>query len=254
MKLQIVSDLHLSRANCEIPDVAADALVLAGDIHRPAPAIAWARALDIPVVYVPGDHEYYGSSLTQTDLLLRQLSRNSNVSVLNCQELRLGRVRILGATLWSDFRLAGSGAARRRTMELAGRHSRDFSRIDRDGQPGARFTPADCARCFTQHLAWLDSALAEPFDGHTVVVTHFAPSTGSIASGFADSPLNPFFVSDLEPFIRRNEVSLWVHGHTHSSFDYQVGATRILCNPRGYVVDGEPENPRFDPGLLVELS
>ena len=252
MKLQILSDLHLSRAPCEVPATGADLVLLAGDIHRPESAIAWAKKLKIPAVYVPGDHEYYGSSLSDTDQQLLELSRASNVTVLNCQELRLAGVRILGATLWTDFRLASNEAERKRAMDMAGQYSHDFSRIYRD-ESRATFTLEDCARCFAEHLAWLESALAERFDGHTVVMTHFAPSPGSIARKFVDSPLNPFFVSELDDLIRRVDVSLWVHGHTHTSFDYQIGDTRILCNPRGYIIDGRLENPQFDPYLTVEL-
>ena len=109
MKLQIVSDIHLGLAPCSIPDVGADLLVLAGDIHRPAEALRWATALNMPIVYVPGDHEYYGSSLAATDRRLVDLSRNSKVTVLNCGEKRFGQIRVLGATLWSDFRLLGEG-------------------------------------------------------------------------------------------------------------------------------------------------
>lgn len=253
MKIQVVSDLHLSRAPCVVPDVGADLLVLAGDIHRPAQAISWARALDRSVIYVAGDHEYYQSSLVATDRLLQELSRGSRVTVLNCAEQHVGNVRVLGATLWSDFRLHGDGPARDLAMQEAARSSRDFSRI-RVQDDGAVFSPAHCVQLFQQHVAWLQAVLAEPFAGETVVVTHFAPSSGSIAARFAGSPLNPFFVSSLEALIEKSGAALWVHGHTHDSFDYRIGATRVLCNPRGYVVDGQAENRSFEPGLTVDLG
>jgi hypothetical protein len=64
--------------------------------------------------------------------------------------------------------------------------------------------------------------------------------------------VNLCFVSDAESLLAG--VDLWVHGHTHDSFDYRVGTTRVLCNPRGYARDGMVENPRFDPGLGVEIG
>ncbi|HRP98760.1 MAG TPA: metallophosphoesterase [Rhodocyclaceae bacterium] len=254
MKIQIASDIHLSRAPCSIPDVGADLLVLAGDIHRPTEALRWATDLDMPIVYVPGDHEYYGSSLAATDRRLVELSRDSTVTVLNCGEKRFGRVRVLGATLWSDFRLLGDGPARKRAMEQARSFSRDFSRIAADEAGNRMFSPTACAQLFARHRNWLEARLAEPFDGETVVVTHFAPSSGSIAARFADSPLNPFFVSDLDELIGNGCAALWVHGHTHDSFDYRIGRTRVLCNARGYVVNDEVENPAFDAGLTVEIG
>ena len=95
---------------------------------------------------------------------------------------------------------------------------------------------------------------AERFDGVTVVVTHFAPSRGSIAPRFAGSPLNACFIADLEALVARSGAALWIHGHTHDSFDYRLGGTRIFANPRGYVLNGKAENPRFDPGLTVEVG
>jgi predicted phosphodiesterase len=82
MTIQIVSDLHLGLAPCTIPEVGADLLILAGDIHRPVEALCWAKNLPIPIVYVPGNHEYYGSILPATDRLLCELSQGSNVTLL----------------------------------------------------------------------------------------------------------------------------------------------------------------------------
>ena len=254
MKLQIVSDLHLGLAPCELPDTGADLIILAGDIHRPAQALQWARALGRPAIYVAGNHEYYGSSIAATDRLLRESSRDSLVTVLDCGEKRIGTVRILGATLWSDFRIVGDGPAREQAMEQATAFSRDFSRISVDEKGQEVFTPRHCAALFEQHARWLESRLAEPFDGETVVVTHFAPSAGSIAPRFAGSPLNACFVSDLESLVERSGAALWIHGHTHDSFDYPLGKTRVLANPRGYVREGVAENAAFDPGLTLRVG
>lgn len=254
MKLQIVSDLHLSLAPCELPDTGADLLILAGDLHRPREGLRWAKALARPAVFVAGNHEYYGSSIPKVIRVLRESSRDSMVSVLDCDELRVGELRILGATLWSDFRIVGEGAARERAMDTAVRFSHDFSRIAIDETGGQRFTPLHCAALFERHAGWLAARLAEPFEGVTVVVTHFAPSPRSIAPRFAGSPLNACFVSDLEALVAGSGAALWVHGHTHDSFDYRIGATRVLANPRGYVQHGKAENPAFDPGLTVVVG
>lgn len=251
MKLQIVSDIHLGLAPCTIPDVGADLLILAGDIHRPAEALVWARDLDVPAVYVPGNHEYYGSSLTATGRQLRELSKGSKVTVLDCGATRIGNVRVLGATLWTDFGIFGDGPIREHAMEEGRRFSHDFSRITVDEDGAELFSPVHCAEIFTRHRCWLEAQLAIPFDGETVVVTHFAPSLKSIASRFAGSLLNACFVSDLGNLVEESGAALWVHGHTHDSFDYYLGKTRVVANPRGYVRDGKAENPAFDSGLTV---
>lgn len=254
MKIQIVSDLHLGLAPCAIPDVGADLLILAGDIHRPVEAMNWAKDLPLPIVYVPGNHEYYGSSLPATDRLLGELSQGSNVTLLNCAEQRIGNLRVLGATLWTDFRLNGDGLVWQMTMDKAQRFSRDFARIAVDEAGLEVFSPMHCAAFFKRHVNWLEARLAEPFAGATVVVTHFAPALGSVAPRFAGSPLNACFVSDLAALVEKSGAALWVHGHTHDSFDYRVGATRVVANPRGYVKGGIAENAAFNPGLTVDVS
>lgn len=254
MRLQIVSDLHLSQAPCELPDVGADLLVVPGDVERPQAAMAWARAQVLPVVFVAGNHEYYGSSLAATDRTLRDLARDSRVTVLDCGEWRYGGVRFLGATLWTDFRLDGDGIVCERAMAAAAAFSRDFSRIYVDDARTALLAPSDCVALFARHVAWLMARLDEPFAGETVVITHFAPSRRSVAARYAGSPVNAGFVSALDALVRRSGAALWVHGHTHDSFDYRIGRTRVICNPRGYSEDGQAENLAFDPGLTVNVG
>jgi Icc-related predicted phosphoesterase len=131
---------------------------------------------------------------------------------------------------------------------------RDFSRVRIGEAPGVPFTPAASAALFKLHAAWLDSKLAEPHAGATVVITHHAPSRKSIHRRFAESLLNACFVSDAERLIDGSRTRLWIHGHTHDSFDYFLNGTRVLCNPRGYAMNGVNENPLFDANLLVEIA
>ena len=111
-----------------------------------------------------------------------------------------------------------------------------------------QWTPAHALALHRRSRKWLETELPRPFDGPTVVVTHHAPHPRSIAERFKASPVNGAFVSDLTSLLE-NGPTLWVHGHTHDSFDYRVGRTRVVCNPKGY----ETENPRFDPSLVVEV-
>lgn len=254
MKLHILSDLHLSVAPMEPPRTDADVVVLAGDIARPEQALAWARAFDSPVLYVPGNHEYYGGSLDATLADLKRRCAGTGIRVLDNDEAVVGGVRFLGATLWSDLRLFGEGEKKARALREALQFNRDFSRIRiRDGDP-ALFTPAESERLFDCAAHWLAERLPAPFAGPTVVITHHAPARGSIHPRFADSLLNPCFVSDAEHLIDGARVALWIHGHTHDSFDYDLNGTRVLCNARGYAKNGVGENARFDPRLIVEVG
>lgn len=255
MKLHILSDLHLSVHNMPPPRTNADMVILAGDIARPQEAIAWARALDKPVVFVPGNHEFYGSSFRAVVQELQYLASATNIYVLDNQVLEWRGVRFVGSTLWTDFLCAGAGAGQAAAIALSLAFNRDFSRISCDeGIDGRMFTPQDSAALFARNARWLETVLRQPFDGPTVVVTHHAPSLRSVPLRFVGSPLNVNFVSDAEYLLGHERACLWVHGHLHDSFDYEVDGTRVLCNPRGYAKDGVSENLAFDPLLTVEIS
>ncbi|HTT11296.1 MAG TPA: metallophosphoesterase [Burkholderiaceae bacterium] len=250
MKLQILSDLHLGVAGMEPEHTDADVVVLAGDITRPAGACEWAQRLEKPVIYVAGNHEFYGGELHGTLADLRTRCAGSNVHFLERDALTIDGVRFLGTTLWSDFLLYGEGSLRGRAIAEALRLVADFKRISL----GARlFTPDDCARLYEEASRWLDRTLDQPFAGPTVVVTHFAPSPKSIHARFEGSLLNPCFVSQAERLMGSERVKLWIHGHTHDSFDYTVRGTRVVCNPRGYAKNGAVENPLFDARLVSKV-
>jgi len=254
MKVGVVSDLHLSRAPQQGPAGDADVIVLAGDIGRPAQAIAWARALARPVLYVPGNHEFYGGSLPGVLRELRALAAGSQVQVLDGTEARIGGVRFLGATLWSDFLLDGDGAGRDAAVREALARMHDFRRIFVDEEQLALFTPLDAAALFRRAARWLQERLQEPWPGPTVVITHHAPSALSVDPRFAGSPLNACFASHLDHLVGDGKAALWIHGHMHHSIDYHLRGTRVVCNPRGYVTDGRAENPRFDIDFSVEIA
>ena len=94
------------------------------------------------------------------------------------------------------------------------------------------FAPEDAIALCTRHRSWLEARLAESHAGTTVVITHFAPHRGSIAPAFASHPANPGFIVPLDHLMGR--AALWIHGHTHTCFDYAVEGTRVVCNARGY--------------------
>jgi len=229
----------------------ADVVILAGDIARPTAAVAWASGLATPVLYVPGNHEFYGGSIVGTVDELKRLCAGGKVRVVDQDQVIIAGVRFLGATLWTDFMLFGAGEQRTAAMRQASAFIRDFSRISAAGAP---FTPEDAAALFERQAGWLESKLSEPHAGPTVVITHHAPSRMSIHPRFAGSLINACFVSAAERLLDGGRARLWVHGHTHDSFDYALNGTRVLCNPRGYAKDGVNENPLFDPNLLVDIN
>jgi Icc-related predicted phosphoesterase len=253
MQLHVLSDLHLDVRALEPPRATADVVVIAGDVGSPEQAVAWARSLERPVVLVPGNHEHHGDSIPGAIRRLRALASGTNVHVLAGDALVLGGVRFLGTTLWTDFQLYGDGAARALAIEASARMVSDFRRIrlDDDGTP---FTPLGAAQLFDAGARWLAGRLDEPHHGPTVVVTHHAPSPRSVHPRFAESILNPCFVSNAEHLLDGRKAALWLHGHAHDGFDYTVDGTRVLCNPRGHTRNGAIENARFDPRLVVGVG
>lgn len=252
MKVHVLSDLHLGVHDMERPLTDADVVVLAGDIGPPRLAAAWALRLAKPVLYVLGNHEFYGGHIDNTAAEFERLCAGTPVHLLDDGELVIGGVRFLGSTLWTDFMLQGDGEPKQAAVDAAQRFMRDFSRI-RSGGGDALFTPADAAARFSRHAAWLDARLGTAHAGPTVVITHHAPSPRSIHPRFAGSALNACFVSDAEHLVGAARAGWWIHGHTHDSFDYELRGTRVICNPRGYAKNGVNENPLFNPGLTIQV-
>jgi predicted phosphodiesterase len=253
MRLNILSDLHLSQGELPWPNNNADLVILAGDIARPAKAIAWAAGITKPVLYVPGNHEFYNSSVSSALAELKQRCIGSNITILDNDAVIIDGVRFLGTTLWTDFLLYGDGVRRSMAIEEALRHMYDFSRIEAATATAKHLTPMESVDFFNANSAWLEYQFVTPWAGPTVVITHHAPSPKSIHPRFSESLLNPCFVSNAEHLVAKSDACLWVHGHTHDSFDYVLHQTRVVCNPRGYARDGINENARFDMDLIVTV-
>lgn len=261
MKIQIASDLHLNPLESRFPDYRvvepsdADVLVLAGDIHRAPRAIDIFQDWPVPVLYVHGNHELYNDDHDVAIGAMRTAAVGGNVHYLERDERVLQGVRFLGCCLWTDYRL--NPALQREAMAEAEQKMRDHSAI-RTAQ--GLFSPDDALRIHRQSRAWLEEKLDEDFDGPTVVVTHHAPHPHSIHPRYAGMPMNAAFVSDLTPLM--GKAALWIHGHVHDSFDYEVAGTRVVANPRGYALNRSAaatpaqlawENEGFDARMVVTI-
>jgi predicted phosphodiesterase len=243
LRIRIYSDIHLERASFAPQGGDADLVVLAGDIANGAAGIEWARAtFTAPVLYLAGNHEYYDGEFESVQSAMRAAA-GGPVEVLDCSMRVVEDVRFLGCTLWTDYSLA-SAAERPTVIEGARKHNPDYQKI----RFGSRaMAPEDSIALCGTHRVWLARELAKPFPGRTVVITHFAPHPSSIAPEYANHRANPAFVVDLEEAM--GAPALWIHGHTHTFFDYRVRGTRVVCNPRGY----PGEHTGFVPDLSVEI-
>jgi len=245
VKLHVVSDLHLEHdPDWRLPPTDADVLVLAGDIAPGLRGMGAFFKFGKPVLYVPGNHEYYGENMSGLVAAMRLYSKPAGITVLDNEEVVVDGVRFLGATLWTDFELYGKNR-RDQAIAYADTHLNDYITI-RNGS-GGWLTARQSAELHVRAVTWLASRLDEPFAGTTVVITHHAPHPNSAHERHRDNLLNGAFVSDLTRLM--GKASLWIHGHTHDSFDYSVAGTRVLANPKGY----GGENTSFRPDLVIEV-
>jgi Icc-related predicted phosphoesterase len=264
MKVHILSDLHTEMTAPFVPSkrtvAAADLIVLAGDIGVGTQGVAWAIRTfpGKQVLYAIGNHEFYGGNISRTAIEIRKAAAGSNVTVLDNDSVILDGVRFLGCTLWTDFKLFGDSPDEIAWALHAAKYSiADFSTIT-FGTTGW-MTPAQSVILHDASIEWLDTELAKPFDGKTVVITHHAPSIQSVEPRFAAHPATPAFASRLDHLVA--QANLWIHGHTHCAFDYRIGDDpekgRVVCNPRGYMFETRGghggETTGFLRKLLVEI-
>lgn len=247
MKIHILNDLHIEFADFTLPETDADVVVLAGDIGVGLGGLEWLQAQHIqkPVIYIPGNHEYYHHDISLIEAMYKHAA--PNVHILNDKVVVIEGVRFLGSTLWTDFDFFGE-TDKYFSIQFAKKNMADFSVIN---YGGTVFTPNDSIKLHHKSRSWLKCMLEDTFQGKTVVVTHHLPSSGSVHPRFARDLLTPAFASHLEDLMDGHRIALWIHGHTHDAFDYEVCETRVICNPRGYMPHEKSDG--FVPNLVVDI-
>lgn len=237
-----------------------DVLIAAGDIHDPASrGVEWLaeRSNGKPVIYVPGNHEWYAHrqpfTVKSETEVARMLATELGIHFLMDEAVVIEGVCFLCATLWTDWELGGNGAA---AMGYASMAMNDHIVIYLE-EVGRALSPRLSQSWHLASRYWLEEELPKTGDWDTtVVVTHHLPHPRSVSPRFEGSLLNPAFASDLSELVEGCGAALWVHGHTHDSCDYMAGDTRVVCNPKGYGPRGAGapiENKSFDPMFVVEL-
>ena len=242
MKLNIVSDLHMEFHNNlnllrEIPNDC-DYLVIAGDLTTGTSDNSFAKCISLltmrfqGVIYVPGNHDYYHSDFTTINEQLRQLERlyeNFYPLINECMEIE--GYKLIGASLWfpdrpDNYRYSGL--------------LNDFTYIY-NFKNSVYKANAESVKFINREL-----------NNKSILITHHLPTIHSISPKYRDRDLNRFYLTDLGSLITFKEPRLVIHGHTHDSFDYILGKSRVICNPYGYF--GREVNPSFKNELYVDLE
>jgi len=226
LRIQFFSDMHLEFGGCELEiEPTADVIVAAGDIGLGLDGVLWLEHAPKPVIYVAGNHEYYGGDLVYTRDKIAAATDGQPVYFLNNAVVVIRGVRFLGSTLWTDF-----GGADPVLMKMASDYMNDYNQISYQGEV---LTPERILEVHQRARKWLFSELEQHFDGPTVVVTHHAPTPWSWR-GDPDSPMRHTYCNSLEPLLSAYDIDLWIHGHIHWVSDYRSEGIRVVCNPRGY--------------------
>lgn len=282
MKIKIVSDLHLEFSDINIKnDEGCDVLILSGDImvatdlydhpetsygmyssvnlsdlgRRQATALRFRDFLrrvsfQFPhVVYVAGNHEFYHGKWFQTlEILANECAKFPNVYFLEDTHKVIDDVTFVGGTLWTNMNKGDPI-----TLHSARDMMNDFRLIRKEFEGYTKLKPVDTAVRHKKTLAYIkDIVDADPTKKY-VVVGHHSPSFLSCHEMYKnDFLMNGNYHSDLSDFILdRPQIKLWTHGHTHHVFDYTLGETRIVCNPRGY--EGYEPDSGFDASKIIEV-
>lgn len=284
MKIKLVSDLHLEFSDINITnDDKCDVLILSGDImvaqdlhdHHAADFSPYSNgaladlgrklqrvarfrdflkrcSFQFPhVVYVAGNHEFYhGKFFAGIDYLREECAKYPNVYFLECDTKVIDDVTFIGATLWTDMNKGDP-----LTMHAIEGMMNDFRIIRNDKREFARMSARDVVGRHARTLQYFRSVLAEQHDRKFVVVGHHSPSFQSVHESYKNEYLmNGGYHSDLSEFIMDHpQIKLWTHGHTHHPFDYVIGETRVVCNPRGYENEGYSEDSGWNPNILIEV-
>jgi predicted phosphodiesterase len=283
MKIKLVSDLHLEFSDIMIPnDANYDLLILSGDIMvaqdlhdhqdenvRTAAMLEMLGSRQLKaqrfrdflkrcsfqfphVIYVAGNHEFYhGKFFASLDHLREECAKYPNIYFLENDVKVINDIVFMGATLWTDCNKHDPF-----TLHALADMMNDF-RIIRHDQSGYRaLKPADIADRHRKTLQYFKTVMdGYPQEQKFVVVGHHTPSHMSCHAMYAhDYIMNGGYHSDLSDFILDHpQIKLWTHGHTHHPFDYVLGSTRVVCNPRGYESDGYTEDTGWNPNIVLEV-
>jgi hypothetical protein len=286
MKIKLVSDLHLEFSDCYINnDEGADVLILGGDIciaqdlhDHPEPANTADQAaiangtglgrrqmtaqrfrdffkrcsFQFPhVIYIMGNHEFYnGKFYAGINYMREECAKYPNVYMLEQDMKIIDDVVFVGGTLWTNMNRRDP-----LTMHAIEGMMNDFRIIRNDARNYAAMSALDVAIRHDKTLAYIEHIVHEHRNKKCVVVGHHSPSFQSVHPTYAhENLMNGGYHSDLSEFILDHpQIKLWTHGHTHHPFDYMIGETRIVCNPRGYENDGYSEDTGWNPNIVLEV-
>jgi len=261
MKILICSDLHLEFGQYQIPEMENEkdiVVVLAGDIGLAKRKTSYEMFIENTcdrfrnVIWIMGNHEFYRSNMPTTlAKIWNETLDHENLYVVENETVTIDDVAFVCSTLWTSFDNSNNI-----TMYEAQLWMNDYQLI-RTGpasEPWQRkLKPLDTLGLHLRAKEYIFPEITKQKEnGKTVVVvTHHLPSFLSVPEDYKNDKLNGAYASELFEDIMDTQPHIWIHGHTHYSFDYQIGDTRVICNPRGYAPSDL--NTNFNPEFIIEV-
>ena len=262
MKVALISDVHLEFGNCFFENKEnAEVLILGGDImiaqelhdfkeplNDLEKSLLGKRGVAVTmyreflqrcsdqfkhVLYIAGNHEFYhGKYPAGMDYLREEVSHYPNIRYLENETVEINQVSFIGSTLWTDFNKGDPT-----TIAFIAGALNDYRQIRRNDLNYRKLMPEDILKVHKESLKYISTTISNDPNKTYVVLGHHAPTKLSTKPKYEkDFHMNGGYSSDLTEFITNHpQITVWTHGHTHDAYDYMVGNTRILCNPRGYL-------------------
>jgi predicted phosphodiesterase len=252
MKLRILSDLHIDdNRDYKIVPNEEDILILAGDISdNPEDTFSLISKYmkdsnySKKVIFVMGNHDFFNDTIIERIKYWKHFGKQlgKNFHFLNQTSVIIDNIEFYGTTLWSNINVNNN---------INNRFSqyKDFNCIY-NYDIFTPITPNDYKKMHLEQKNNLILYLNKPSKYQRVIITHHLPSYKSISKKYKNNVFNDMFAGNLDYVIENNAIALWIHGHTHSSVDYTIENTRILCNPKGK----DDENPEFKDNFIVEIE
>ncbi|MDF1589512.1 MAG: metallophosphoesterase [Gammaproteobacteria bacterium] len=248
MRIGLISDTHNEFLRCDgqsVPNILllseVDVIVLAGDIDTEAHGARWAvrqsERLDLPVIYLTGNHEFYSKNKTISEIRseIKETIKGTNVHYSEHLSFVIDDVKFICASLWIDFNLLGPS----RVAEAMTKGLTDMSDFESIREKSDMFIiPNTMMKWHNQAKEFIARELAEPFSGKRVVVTHHAPSANCLPEGWdrtrSLSLISTMYASNLDGLIEKYQPAVWLHGHIHTPKTHTISQTVVMSNPRGY--------------------
>lgn len=276
MKIRVVSDLHIDINNCvknnyfgfETELNNTDVILIAGDISGSYKfdEIFLERIKsslkNTKIFFVNGNHtgydhlsqELYEDTLNHSRYILRQKYNSSPVCFLENNYQIIDDYIICGCTLYTDFNLYGKQKSHSIDAELGINDFRYVLYYDNEEEVIRPVCANDYIRWFNFSKKYIKNICQKYPDKKIIVLTHFQPSPRSISYKYIGNKLNPFYCTNLENFIlKNNNIKLWVAGHVHDCFDYKIGDARIVCEPYGYYGYEQSLPPQNYFGKIIDI-